>query len=304
MSLRGAGLASYLEGVALFEEAGLDTAWCAQRFGVDALTMFAVAGASTSRIAFGTSVIPAYSRHPLVLASQALTTQAATGGRLRLGIGSSHRVLVEGALGLSYEQPATHLREYLSVLGRLLAGEEFAYQGAFVYVDTTTSFGAATVADAGAPPVYVGTMFPRSLRAAGELADGVATWLVGPRTLAEVIVPTLTEAASEASRARPKVVAGLPVAVCSAAEATRQADLVNQHLARFVALPVYEKVLAREGATGPADLAAIGDEETVAARLLEFAAEGVDEVQASCFGNRATYERTARLLGQLARSND
>ncbi len=126
--------------------------WCGPLFGVDALTLYAVAGTTTSRITFGTSVVPTYSRHPLVLAWGALTTQAATGGRLILGIGSSHRALVEGALGFDYERPAAYLREYVSVLRRLLAGERFEHQGQFIRVDTTTVFGPARVPGAEPPP--------------------------------------------------------------------------------------------------------------------------------------------------------
>jgi len=103
-------LPAYVETIERYEAMGLDSVWSAQLFGADALTVFALAGATTSHIRLGTAVIPTYSRHPLVLASQALTTQAATGNRLVLGVGSSHRDLVEGVLGADYERPAAYLR--------------------------------------------------------------------------------------------------------------------------------------------------------------------------------------------------
>jgi F420-dependent oxidoreductase-like protein len=307
MSL-GGGARSFpsgLESISILESAGLDSAWCGQLFGVDALTLYAVAGTRTSRIMLGTSVIPTYSRHPLVLASQALTTQAATGGRLILGLGSSHRALVEGALGLNYERPAAYLREYLEVLGRLLGGERFEYHGQFLHIDTTTVFGPAGVSGADAPPVYVGTMFPLSLRVAGELADGIITWLVSPRTLTDQVIPTLYTAADDAGRPRPKVISGIPIAVCAAADAEKHVELVNRRLGGFMTLPVYAKVLAREqDVPRPGELAAIGDEETVATRIREHIDAGVDELYGICFGDDVTFRRTAALLGELARSGD
>ncbi len=305
MSLGGGvrSFSSCLEAISVLEIAGLDTAWCGQLFGVDALTLYAVAGTMTSRITFGTSVIPTYSRHPVVLASSALTTQAATDGRLILGVGSSHRALVENALGLDYERPAAYLREYIAVLRRLLAGERFEHRGQFLHVDTTTVFGPARVPGAEPPPIYVGTMFPLSLRVAGELADGVVTWLVGARTLQDQLIPTLYEAADDSGRPRPKVIAGLPLAVCAASDTAAQVDLVNRRLGGFTSLPVYEKVLAREqDIPRPGDLAAIGDEEAVAARVRELVDVGVDETYGICFGDEDTFNRTVTFLADLARS--
>jgi F420-dependent oxidoreductase-like protein len=293
-------LGQHLEHIAHHEAVGLDTVWSGQLFGPDLLTLYAMAGATTSRIALGTSVIPTPSRHPLVLASQALTTQAATGGRLLLGVGSSHKALVEGVLGADYDRPAAYLREYLTVLPALLRSERIVHTGERLHVDTTGAFGRAGVPQAEAPPVYVGTMFPRSLAVAGELADGIVTWLVGPRTLAEVVIPIATEAAAAAGRPRPRFVAGIPITVCAAGEAEDHLALVDRRLRGFTALPVYEQVLARERAAGPADLAAVGDEATVEARLQAFAEAGVDEVYGMCFGDEQALLRTAATLGGLS----
>ena len=294
-------LPAYVETIERYEEMGLDSVWSAQLFGADALTVFALAGATTSRIQLGTAVIPTYSRHPLVLASQALTTQAATGNRLVLGVGSSHRDRVEGVLGADYEKPAQYLREYLGVLPRLLEGERFDYQGERVHVNTTSVFGRAGVVGAEAPPVYVGTMFPISLRAAGEFADGVITWLVGPTTLAEEVIPRVRETAASAGRPQPRVVAGIPITMCAKADTQEHTDLVNSRLESFVSLPVYKKVLDREGATGPSDLAAIGAEQAVVDRLQAYANAGVDEVYGVCFADDDALFRTAGFLGSLDR---
>jgi 5,10-methylenetetrahydromethanopterin reductase len=98
------------------EEAGFHSAWRANIFGLDALTVLALAAARTSRIELGTAVVPTYPRHPHSLAQQAATTNAALGGRLVLGIGRSHQVVIESMFGLEYSKPITHMREYVTVL--------------------------------------------------------------------------------------------------------------------------------------------------------------------------------------------
>ena len=95
------------------ESEGFASYWLPQVFGMDALTALAVVGREVPRIELGTAVVPTYPRHPMVLAAQALTTQAITGGRLALGIGLSHQLVIEGMFGMSFEKPVRHMREYL-----------------------------------------------------------------------------------------------------------------------------------------------------------------------------------------------
>ena len=106
-----------LRGIA---DAGFSSAWLPQSSGFDALTVLAVAADRVPRVELGTSVVPTYPRHPVALAAQALTVNAATGGRLLLGLGLSHRATIEDTFGMSYDQPARHMREYLAALMPLL----------------------------------------------------------------------------------------------------------------------------------------------------------------------------------------
>jgi F420-dependent oxidoreductase-like protein len=164
--------------------AGFRTVWSAQAFGWDALTMLAALGSEVPGIELGTSVVPTPQRHPLALASHALTVQAVTGNRLTLGIGSGIGAMVEGMFGLPRDRPALRMREYLSVLIPLLHGEDVSHHGA-----TITAVGAVHVPGAQPPPVLVAALGTAMLRAAGELADGAVTWMAGPRTLGDHIVP-------------------------------------------------------------------------------------------------------------------
>src|SRR5438552_3785210 len=174
----GSGLAAVVEAVREVAAAGVGRAWVPQVFGVEALTAIAVAGREVPGIELGTSVIPTYPRHPMVLAQQALTTQAAIGGRLVLGIGLSHQVVIEGMFGYSFDKPARHMREYLSVLLPLLRGEQVAFEG-----DTIKAQGQMTVAEASPCPVLLAALAPRMLQLAGGVADGTITWMAAPKTL-------------------------------------------------------------------------------------------------------------------------
>ena len=187
---------------------GFDSIWFGQIFGPDVLTVLALAGQKTSRIELGTSVVPTYPRHPHMLAQQALTVQAAASGRFNLGIGPSHAPVVEGMWGLSYDRPAVHMREYLSVLLPLIREGRVSFSGDFFRVNATVQ-----VPVPKPPPVLIAALAPVMLRMAGEMTDGTITWMVGPKALESHIVPRITKAAKDAGRPAPRVVVGLPIAV-------------------------------------------------------------------------------------------
>src|ERR1700729_1361376 len=159
-------------------DVGLDSAWASQIFGYDALTLLAVVGREVPDIGLGTAVVPTYPRHPVMLASQALSVQAATGNRLTLGIGLSHQIVIEVMLGYSFDKPARHMREYLSALVPLLRGESVNYQGETLKANATVNIPGALQ-----PPLLVAALGPVMLKTAGELADGTITWMTGLVTL-------------------------------------------------------------------------------------------------------------------------
>ena len=197
-------------------DSGFGTVWSAQALGWDALTALAVAGALVPDLALGTAVVPTPQRHPLTLASQALTVQAVTGNRLTLGIGAGIGRMVESMFGLPAGRPARRMREYVSALRPLLRGEAVDYRG-----ETLTAVGAVSVSGAHAPPLLLAALGPEMLRVAGELADGAVTWMAGPRTLADHVVPTVTRAAETAGRPAPRILAGVIVCVTDDEEGAR-----------------------------------------------------------------------------------
>ena len=291
-------VADTVEGLRRLADAGLDHAFASQIFDHDALTLLAVAGAQVPGIALGTGVVPVYPRHPMVLAQQALTVQSATGNRLLLGIGLSHQVVVEGIWGLSYDKPAAYMREYLSSLLPLLRGEVVHSDGERV---TTNAFMPIGIPGVEPPPVLVAALGDAMLKLAGTVADGTITWMTGGGTVESHIGPRIRAAAEAAGRPEPRVVVSLPIAVTSEAERARVAEQINADLAIYPTLPSYRAMLDKEGAQGPADVAFIGDEESVAASIEKLAAGGATDFVAAMVGDAEERRRALSLLSELAR---
>lgn len=273
---------------------GFASVWASQIFGYDALTLLAVVGRQVPDIELGTAVVPTFPRHPVMLASQALTVQAATERRLVLGIGLSHQVVIEGAFGYSFDHPARHMADYLLVLMPLLRGETVSYNGATLRAATP---GPLDIKDVTPPTVLVAALGPVMLGLAGRLADGTVTWMVGPKTLERHIVPSITKAASAAGRPSPRVAVGLPVCVTDDVASAR--ERAARSFGRYGELPSYRAMLDREGAAGPADVALIGDEDAVGARVAALAGAGVTDFVAGEFARGEDAARTRAFLRSL-----
>ena len=263
-----------------------------QIFGLDALTTLAIVGREVPRIELGTGVVPTYPRHPMMLAAQALTTQQASGGRLTLGIGLSHQIVIESMFGYSYDKPARHMREYLSILMPLLHGEASAFTG-----ETLTGNGSVAI-ETDPVPVLVAALGPRMLELAGQFTEGTITWMTGPATLDSHIVPSIQKAAADAGRPAPRVAVGLPVCVTDDADGARERAAKTFEI--YGMLPSYRAMLDREGAAGPADVAIVGDEATVAAGIKRVADAGATDFSAAEFAvDPEERRRTRELLRSL-----
>ncbi len=278
------------------EHAGFECAWFGQIFGADSLTVIAMAVQRTSRIQIGTAVIPTYTRHPWAMAQQAMTVQAATNNRFTLGIGPSHQVVVEHMWGLSYEKPARHVKEYLSVLLPLVREGRVAFSGE-VYRTT----GAIDVPGIQPLPVIISALAPLMLKIAGTMADGTATWMTGPKTIETHVVPGITAAAREAGKPAPRIVVGLPIAVSEDVAAAREA--AGKAFRMYGGLPNYKRMLDKEGAAGPADVAIVGNEAQVEQQIRALASAGATDFVAPIFpvgpDAAASLARTRALLRSL-----
>ncbi len=260
---------------------GYRTLWLAQRGGWDALTALPALGAAAPGIELGTCVVPTYPRHPITMAAQALTVQAATGVPVHLGVGLSHRYIVEHEFGYSYDRPIRHLREYLQALNPVLRGEK-----ADVHGETLTAAGGVNAPGAGRPAVLVGSVSPKSTRLAGELADGVITTWAGPRAIGEFVVPALGTAS--------RVVSGQ--LICVTSEVDERRAWVEQTYGAAANVPAYRAVLDRDGYAKASDSAIVGDEETVRRQVKSLEDAGATELLVMPFGSAADQARTRELL--------
>lgn len=297
----GGGLDASLEQFQRAERDGFQTAWVANIFGLDALTLLALAGRATTRIELGTAVVPTHSRHPLYMAQQALTTQAATGGRLALGLGPSHRVVIEHLLGLSYAHVARHVEEYVTIVRSLVETGKVAFQGEIYRVTGNLGITGATPF-----PILIGGLGPKMRRIAGAVADGTLTWMTGRKALAHTLVPEIQAAAKQAGRKPVRIACGLPIVVTNDPAGAREA--ASKAFAMYGTLPSYRAMLDLEGAKAPGDVVIAGDEREVERALEALATAGVTDFHAAIFpyGPGATErdaarERTWRLLSELAR---
>ena len=278
------------------ENDGFDSAWFGQVFGSDVMTLIAMAGMRTSRIELGTAVTPTYVRHPFAMAQQALTVASATNNRFTLGIGLSHAPVVEGMWGMSYDKPARHMREYLSVLLPLVRDFKVAHNG-----DLYRTNAGLRVPGAAPMSVMVAALAPRMLKMAGEQTDGTITWMTGLKAIANHVSPKIRAAAQEAGRPAPRIAVGLPIAVTDDPAAAR--ERAGKVFQMYGTLTNYRRVLDIEGAPGPADVVIVGNEAEVERQLRDLASAGATDYFAPILpvGDdvMASVTRTRNLLKSL-----
>ncbi|MGW4049771.1 LLM class F420-dependent oxidoreductase [Streptomyces sp. NPDC004779] len=279
-------------------DAGLHSAWFGQSFAYDSPTLAAIVGREVPGLHVGTAALPVFGRHPLLVSGQAQTAQAATGGRYHLGLALGTRHLTETAFGLPYQRPIGLLREFLTALRPLLHTGEADFHGELL--TATTPYSAAVPGAQPPVPVLVAAMGPQALRVSGELADGILPFLAGPRALAEHIVPAVTAAARKAGRPAPRIVALVPGAVTDEPDGLRRR--AAEALALYERIPSYQRVIELSGADRAADLAVLGDEETLAAEIRRYRDAGATELvfTATDLGGEEARRRTWKLLGELS----
>lgn len=262
------------DGVAA-EADGFTAFWMPQVPGyLDAMTAVALIGQATDRIEIGTAVVPIQTRHPMIMAQQALTTQVACGGRFTLGIGPSHHWIVNSQLGLPYDRPARLMRDYLAVLDASFAGP-----GA-VDVDNENYcvHSPVDVTDGLEMPVLLSALGPTMLQLAGERAGGTILWMADERAIGDHVVPRITAAAGAARRPAPRIVAGVPVALCSHREIDDARGYASEVLGHADFSPNYVRLLQHGDAQDVGDTMAVGDEAAVLDRLRRYRDAGVTDL--------------------------
>jgi F420-dependent oxidoreductase-like protein len=237
----GRSLDQAADRVRLAEELGYEAVYVTHINGRESLTVLAHYAAHTDRIRLGTGVVPIYTRTPATMAQTAATIDELSGGRLVLGLGVSHRPVVEGWHGQTIDKPGTEMREYLAIVRAILAGEEPPAGGKW---QTGFRLGMPARADL---PIYVAALSPRMLQTAGEIADGVILWLCNPNYIRDVVVPEVAKGREKTGKPLDgfDVVAAVPSAVTddpAVAWASMRKDLLP-----YFGLPFYRAMLDRSG---------------------------------------------------------
>ena len=237
----GRSLEQAVSRVRLAEELGYEAVYVTHIAGRESLTVITHYASQTERIRVGTGVVPIYTRTPATMAQTAWTIDELSGGRLNLGLGVSHRPVVEGWHGQTIDKPVSEMREYLAIVRAILrgteppAGEKWQ-TGLRLQVEPRPDV-----------RIYVAALSPRMLRLAGEVADGVILWLCNPSYIRDVVVPEVTTGREKAGRGIDgfDVVAAVPSAVTDdlrVAYGTMRRDLIP-----YFGLPFYRAMIERSG---------------------------------------------------------
>ncbi len=257
------------------ERDGFASLWVPQIPGdFDAFTMITLLGRATQRVELGTAVLPIQTRHPIAMAQEFLSNQAVCEGRFTLGLGASHHWVIDGQLGLPYERPAHLMRNYLEVLNAALKGPG----SVDVENDGYRVHSPIDVTDHGPNSIVLAALAPVMLRIAGEQASGTLLWMADERAVAEHVVPRITKAAAGAGRPAPRIIAGVPVALCPNHEVDAARQWANQALGHAEYSPNYQRLLEHGDATDVGDILAAGDESAVSLRLRSFRDAGVTDL--------------------------
>ena len=288
------------------EELGIPAVWMTTGGArLDSLTIFAAAAGRTRRIKFGTSIVPTFPRHPLVVVQQVQAVAHLAPGRLRLGVGPSHRPLMV-PMGLAFRSPLGHLREYVQILKALLQNGNVDFDGAHYQAHESIDQPLDV-------PVMASALQRGSFELCGAEADGAITWTCPGPYLRDVALPAMRAGAEGAGRPVPPLIAHVPAAVHDNEEEFRAAvreQFMNPKL------PFYQRMWRDSGfpeasngewSDAMIDAATVwGDEARVMEGLQKLFSFGATELLVSPVeagkDREASRERTMQLLGRMAGS--
>jgi F420-dependent oxidoreductase-like protein len=267
------------------DRAGVPQVWSTSGGDFDALGVMTLAAQQTSQVTVGTSIVPTYPIHPIALAAQISVFEGNRPGRLRLGIGPSHRPMIEAKFGIPMGKPLDHLREYVTVLRQLLWEGASRFEGVYYQVDWTR-------ADAYPPtrtPILISALRQNAFRLAGEVADGAMSWIAPIPYLVNEALPAITAGAAAAARPVPPIIAHVPVAASEDRAAARAA--FRAQFPHYSKLPFYQNMFAASGFPVTADqqmtdalvdeLLISGSDDAIRTRLEAIHAEGIAETYIS-----------------------
>jgi len=260
----GRSIDSAVERVRMAESLGYEACYVTHIAGRESLTVVTIYAGATQRIRLGTGVVPIYTRTPATMGQTAATIDDYCGGRLNLGLGVSHRPVVEGWHGQTIDKPVAEMREYVAIVRAVLRGEDPPPGEKW-----RTAFHLAGLDPRPELPIYTAALSPGMLRLAGEIADGVVLWLCNPNYIRDVVVPEVTAGRERAGKTleRFDIVPAVPAALTD--DPAPAYEVMRRDLLPYFGLPFYRAMIERSGfdADVAAYDAAAGDVEAMQAAI-------------------------------------
>ncbi len=253
------------------ERANVAHAWSVMpATALDTLTLLAAAAMKTERITLGTSIVPAFTRHPLTFVTQALALEGLAPGRFDLGIGTAHARTMVDVYHVDFDHPLRRLGEYLEIVQSALKTGSVHFAGEYYRADFSFP-------DAPGTGVPIAALRAPAFRLAGRFADGAMSWNCPTAYMQRVAMPALQEGADNAGRERPRLMVHVPVMVTTdRAEVHRRA---GEQLRYYAAAPFYARMFAdagyplkSDGSVSPElidDLVVSGSPDEIASQLRE-----------------------------------
>ena len=289
------------------DKAGIPAVWLTTGgAGLDGLTLFAAAAERFKNITFGTSIVPTFPRHPIVMAQQVQVLAQLAPGRFRLGVGPSHGPTMHSMFGADFRQPLGHLKEYVQILKSLLQTGSVDFDGKYYQAH-------ASIAAPVDVPVMASALRSGSFEACGAEADGAISWVCPAAYLEKVALPAIIKGAESVGRPAPPLIAHVPVCVHDDPDEIRVA--VQQQLANYPRLPFYQRMFAAAGFPEAAEetwsdamiagTVLSGSAASVKAGLQGLLDMGAAEVLVSVVSagddQDASIDRTMKVLGEVSR---
>ena len=288
------------------ERRGIKAAWLSAAGGLDNLTLFSAAAASTERILLGTCITTIWSRHPVSAAQQVQVIGQMAPGRFRYGVGTGHARGMETSFGAEFKAPLGHLSEYLTLTRTLLEKGAVEFEGRYYQGSAKL---AAAMPDI---PVLAAALRPRAYEVCGEFADGAISWVSPGNYLRDVALPAMRRGAERGGRSTPPLFAHVPICVSEDIDAVRSAT--REQLATYPRAPFYQQMFAEAGFPEAAEIESwsegmvdavvfSGNEDQVTSRINELFDWGISEIIATLVtvgDAAASRERTLALLASLS----
>jgi alkanesulfonate monooxygenase SsuD/methylene tetrahydromethanopterin reductase-like flavin-dependent oxidoreductase (luciferase family) len=238
----GRSLETAIERVKLAESLGYECAYVTHIAGRESLTVVTAYALATSSIRVGPGVVPIYTRTPATMAQTAATIDELSGDRLNLGMGVSHRPVVEGWHGQSIDKPVAEMREYTTIVRSILRGESYESGPKW-----QTGFQLAGIDARPQLPIYIAALSPAMLRLAGEIGDGVLLWLCCPQYIEDVVIPEVRTGRERAGLTLDgfDIVPAVPTALTD--ERGNAYAAMRMELIPYFGLPFYRAMIERSG---------------------------------------------------------